>query len=333
MAMTDLEICNLALSWVGEKPITSLTAGGTVPDLCLASYAPVRRACLEAGEWSFAIERREVAADQSEAAPGTWEVTPVHMAGIGPDDGSLPTVPQASAEVTSIAKVVGTPTNPGTHRVTFGCAQLPYDANHSYPTRAWLLLDDTLMAPIGSLGFAYEDIDGGRQWDLGAYNTDTASYAVPELAGLSLWLADGDVTQRNPAFVFTFAIQQVPGTGRSQGTYPKPSDMIRVLSVLDAAGGKLGWSKEGDNVLVDGGDSVFLRGICYVTDTGSPEFDIALAHRLASVLAIPLTENKELAVTEYQLYERHIARAKTLDNSQGTPERIRSSYLTARRQG
>lgn len=50
-----LDICNLALSKLGESPLQGIDANGTLPSrLCYMHYHPVRREVLCAARWSFA---------------------------------------------------------------------------------------------------------------------------------------------------------------------------------------------------------------------------------------------------------------------------------------
>ncbi|MBR1982584.1 MAG: hypothetical protein IKA23_07525 [Akkermansia sp.] len=52
---TPLAICNMALSRLGESPVKTLDANGTLPSrLCYMHYHPVRREVLCASRWSFA---------------------------------------------------------------------------------------------------------------------------------------------------------------------------------------------------------------------------------------------------------------------------------------
>ena len=53
--LTALDICNLALSRLGESPITAIDPNGKLPArLCYMHYHPVRREVLCAHRWSFA---------------------------------------------------------------------------------------------------------------------------------------------------------------------------------------------------------------------------------------------------------------------------------------
>lgn len=52
-----VDICNLALSWLGANLITSLEDETTEASLCDANYDLMRDAVLEAADWTFAIKR------------------------------------------------------------------------------------------------------------------------------------------------------------------------------------------------------------------------------------------------------------------------------------
>lgn len=57
MAVSEVSICNQALSWLGEKLITSLDDPTTPAQLCKLNYEQLRDAVLEARDWSFAMQR------------------------------------------------------------------------------------------------------------------------------------------------------------------------------------------------------------------------------------------------------------------------------------
>ena len=57
MAVSDVSICNQALSWLGESPIIALSDNSRAGRLCKANYEPLRDAVLEDRAWSFASER------------------------------------------------------------------------------------------------------------------------------------------------------------------------------------------------------------------------------------------------------------------------------------
>ncbi len=67
-----LGICNIALSKLGESPITAIDPNGPpAARLCYAHYHPVRREVLCASRWSFATERCTLQAAAGEVEDGT----------------------------------------------------------------------------------------------------------------------------------------------------------------------------------------------------------------------------------------------------------------------
>lgn len=68
--LTPLDICNLALSRLGESPVTELNANGSLPSrLCYMHYHPVRREVLCAHRWSFATVRTTLCSAEDTPAP------------------------------------------------------------------------------------------------------------------------------------------------------------------------------------------------------------------------------------------------------------------------
>lgn len=53
---TEVQICNLALGWLGANLITSLDDESKEAQLCKANYPYLRDAVLEAGNWTFATQ-------------------------------------------------------------------------------------------------------------------------------------------------------------------------------------------------------------------------------------------------------------------------------------
>lgn len=66
--LSPLDICNLALSRLGESPITELNANGSLASrLCYMHYHPVRREVLCANRWSFATVRTSLNSSESDS--------------------------------------------------------------------------------------------------------------------------------------------------------------------------------------------------------------------------------------------------------------------------
>lgn len=59
MANSVVQICNIALTWLGGDIIISLNDPSTEAKLCKAQYEPLRDAVLEEREWTFAVKRLE----------------------------------------------------------------------------------------------------------------------------------------------------------------------------------------------------------------------------------------------------------------------------------
>ncbi|MHC4983877.1 MAG: hypothetical protein ACYTF6_12025 [Planctomycetota bacterium] len=65
MSVSEVSICNQALGWLGQDPLTSLEDQNVRGDLCRANYPVLRDTMLEDRAWSFAQRReRSETADQ-----------------------------------------------------------------------------------------------------------------------------------------------------------------------------------------------------------------------------------------------------------------------------
>lgn len=67
---SKVEICNRALQKLGAKRITSLTDDSVNARACNLAFEPCKLAELEDHEWSFALDRAEIAADADEPTFG-----------------------------------------------------------------------------------------------------------------------------------------------------------------------------------------------------------------------------------------------------------------------
>ena len=73
--LTPLDICNLALSRLGESPIPELNANGSLASrMCYMHYHPVRREVLCAHRWSFATVCTTLHSAESNPADTTHQV-------------------------------------------------------------------------------------------------------------------------------------------------------------------------------------------------------------------------------------------------------------------
>jgi|TARA_R110000822_G_scaffold28102_2_gene83716 hypothetical protein len=65
MATSDVEICNLALTHLGEDSITALTENSKAGRLCNLNYVRLRNATLRSHTWNFAVKRAQLALSTS----------------------------------------------------------------------------------------------------------------------------------------------------------------------------------------------------------------------------------------------------------------------------
>lgn len=111
-------------------------------------------------------------------------------------------------------------------------------------------------------------------------------------------------------------------------TYQLPTDpfCLRALSINDDVSVK--WERIGFKLLTDE-ESVTLRYIKRIVDPG--EFDTllfqAIVSALVQVLAYPVTGDKEMGITAWNLYEKKLAEARSIDSVEGSVEQITSDDL------
>ena len=60
---SDVEICNMALTRLGQSRIASLSQSGLEAEMCTLYYAQTRDELLSSYEWPFAMERKVLAAE------------------------------------------------------------------------------------------------------------------------------------------------------------------------------------------------------------------------------------------------------------------------------
>lgn len=73
--LSPLDICNLALSRLGESPIPELNANGSLPSrMCYMHYHPVRREVLCANRWSFATVSTTLTSSEESSGDETHQL-------------------------------------------------------------------------------------------------------------------------------------------------------------------------------------------------------------------------------------------------------------------
>ena len=93
---------------------------------------------------------------------------------------------------------------------------------------------------------------------------------------------------------------------------------------------RIEWSREGDQILANNSDRIFIRALVQITDTTkfSPAFDQALAARLAMDLAIPISGSRGLQKDMAGMYGDKISLAAVSDGLQGRSQNYRADAFT-----
>lgn len=125
------------------------------------------------------------------------------------------------------------------------------------------------------------------------------------------------------------ALEAAPVWGHARA-FQLPADLLRVLELEDSGAE---YRVEGRTIATDAGAPLRLEYLARVTDPGLFDalFIDALAARLAAELAVPLTDNAQLAETMSALYQAKLAEARTTDAMEGTPRGLDAdAWLNAR---
>ena len=127
---------------------------------------------------------------------------------------------------------------------------------------------------------------------------------------------------------FTIAADGAPPAFGYPYRHLLPAEVLRVLACDDGSDAwDLMWVREGQYILDELSGELFVRAIMRIEDVAlwSPGFCQAVAYRLASVLVVPLSENRSLQADLVQLYVKALRDAAALDGSQGRSEVLRPS--------
>lgn len=113
-----------------------------------------------------------------------------------------------------------------------------------------------------------------------------------------------------------------------------PTTVVRVVRVFNDANSDDqldDWVREGWRVLTNEDSPIYAEVLTQVTEASfSPGMVQALAHYLTSVMAIPLTENRNLALDHAKQYEAMVRTAAAMDGSQGRTQRMKPPRLPGR---
>ena len=192
------------------------------------------------------------------------------------------------------------------------------------------------MDPVGICNLALGWLGSGR---LSQLDADSPLSTIEELCAEQYPAALRAVlASRAWAFATTrLLLGPASSTGLADfpSAYPIPTTVLRVLACDDGSGvNEIDWRREGRNVLTATSPSqVYAKVVQLLEDAAQfpPSFCRVLAARLAADLAIPVSENRQLAADMEQRYHLELREAARLDGEQGTGEPRRTSGIAAAR--
>jgi hypothetical protein len=122
--------------------------------------------------------------------------------------------------------------------------------------------------------------------------------------------------------------------------YPAPPTFLHIWAVGEDqyidSDSRLEWYAEDQLLHVpDGGDSVYVRGTQLVSEVDPlglpPRFELTYVTKLATRLALPITENQNLFDSLMSEYDLMITNARSIDGLQGTNRKLRKGNLVRAR--
>jgi hypothetical protein len=116
--------------------------------------------------------------------------------------------------------------------------------------------------------------------------------------------------------------------------YELPADFLRIVTVVDSRQDVVEkWEIQGRHILCDAGAPLFISYVRRETDPQRYDALLteALASRLASALAYPLTGSTSLAQAHWETYGRKLLEARGVDAREGVPESVMpNAWLSAK---
>lgn len=119
----------------------------------------------------------------------------------------------------------------------------------------------------------------------------------------------------------------ISGSGYAY-TYQLPTDPFCLRALLLNGDPSIKWERVGNKIITDE-PSITLKFIKRITDPG--EYDAllmdALIARLAQILAYPITGDKKMGITAWELYMSKISEARFIDSVEGSTQEVISDDL------
>lgn len=104
-----------------------------------------------------------------------------------------------------------------------------------------------------------------------------------------------------------------------------PADLVTVRRVVDANGDSLLYERREGGIVTEDTDKAYAIITKYIDDPKkwTPNFCLAVAYRIATFIAVPLTESTGLEAKMEKLYTDTVKKAGTFDGLQGSAQVIR----------
>lgn len=132
-------------------------------------------------------------------------------------------------------------------------------------------------------------------------------------------------------YILDAPLAQAPKFGWAY-QFQMPGEMIAPVHIEDANGAPVAYDTQGRNILTDN-SKIYVTAKTKTEDASlfSPGFCFAVAVHLASYLAVPLAENREMKVDYFQQYQKLIKEAAGADGSGQSSTGARPSDLKLKR--
>ena len=354
--ISEVSICNQAIAFIAGSRITSLQDQSREAEWCNENYPFIRDAVIEERMWTFATDKSASETDDKDGwgqnfqhrLPEEW-LAVYHVF----SDQNATVVPKWEREgefiVTDAANVFmqGTKRIRDTGKFSNLFVQalaarmaadmcIPFTENTQLQSDLWTLYqaklaEATIRDRQGRVDFvndvcqlAYNKVSGDRLLDNEQQNLiyEMMHHAYPYIRDAVLaegfWrfaqirLASTSVVTRDEMYV-----HEIPETWLA---------VWKVYNDVDNGVRSTEWTNEGGVLLTDE-DDVTIFGVEAVTDTArfSPMFVQALATRIASEIAIPVTQQAQMQERMWALYQAQLDHARVYDSAQGSMEAMISS--------
>lgn len=134
------------------------------------------------------------------------------------------------------------------------------------------------------------------------------------------------------AFVSLAATTNTPVWDNWSTEFLIPSDVLRVLEtdLVDGALWEMGYNVDGNKVIFCNDDAVKIRYIKDITNTTrfAPDFEEALAFRIAADISYALTQSQTIQANMFKLYDASMAMARSFDAQEHGPEEVQADAFT-----